>query len=113
MPRDHVRTVRIPLKRDVVTTETVAVGSLAVTLHDANRKLLDAEAALDRMLESVVGEYTNFEVGDRLELDVYSCTPSTAAVDALQRAGFSTVTLHEHDRSKFAKCACTRSRRPS
>lgn len=115
MSPPDTRTVRIPLRRDVVTTETVPVGSLAVAVHDAQHALIRAEAALERMLDSLYGDkgWSNFEHGESFELDIYDCAPSPAAVEALFRAGFRVVAEHEHPRSKFAKCACVRTRRAS
>ncbi len=109
-----MRRERIPLKRDVVTTETVAIGSLAARIVAAERELLDAERQLEQMLDSLFGErdWKHFEVGPRRELDVYAVTDSAAAVAALHRAGFPTVVLHAHERAKFTTCACRSIRDP-
>ncbi len=107
------RSVRIPPKRNSITTESVPVGSLAVALHDAQRKIMHAEAQLDQLLDSLFGPsgWTNFEAGESFELDVYDCAPSPAAADALLRAGFRSVGMHEHARHQFVNCACVRTRK--
>lgn len=108
------RRERIPLKRDVVTTETVAVGSLAARIVAAETELLDAERQLEQMLDSLFGdrEWLGFEVGPRRELDVYSTTESAAAVAALHRAGFPAIRLHAHALEKFKACGCRTQKDP-
>lgn len=113
MRRDPPRRERIPPRRDVITTEAAPIGALAVALHDAHRKIMDAEAQLERLLDSLYGDngWSNFEAGETFELDVYDCTPSEAAAEALMRAGFRVVGQHEHALAKFVNCACVRARK--
>lgn len=39
-------------------------------------------------------------------IDVYEAMDSPAAVEALRRAGFVTVTLHDHEATRFLSCRC-------
>lgn len=103
------RRVRIPLRRDVITTEAVAVGALAARHARAEHELLAAERQIEDMLDSLYGRdgWTEWEAHEQT-LDVYDVLASDAAVFALQRAGFRAVTQHNHARSTFAHCACRR-----
>ncbi len=92
--------------RDVITTETVPIGSLAAALFGAEREMLAAEKQLERFLDSLYPlGWCDYEYGHGT-VDVYAVTPSDAAVFALFRAGFRQVRQHPHARSKFTRCAC-------
>lgn len=106
-----MRRERIPLRRDVVTTETVRVGSLAARVADAEAEMLAAETQLEAMLDSLYGDWSAWESGLGA-LDVYDAADSPAAAAALFRAGFLSVRTHDHDKTKFSKCHCATRRDP-
>lgn len=101
-----MKTVRIPLKRDVVTTETVRAGSIAARFYKALAELIDAERQIDGLLTALYGSYSDFEIGPD-GIDIYDAVDSAAAASALFRAGFRSVRAHDHDKTKFAKCSCS------
>lgn len=86
-------------------------AEIAMSLFGAERALLQAEAELELLLYSLYGtrpnDWSSFEYDRKARrLDVYSVTPSAAAVDALGRAGFAVVCEHDHAAAQFTGCAC-------
>lgn len=81
------------------------VGSLARDLREARTGLRDVEQRVDAFLESLFPGWrarfpttVGWRFTDPDAIDVYRvAVPSPAAVDALRRAGFRSVTLHDHD----------------
>ncbi len=87
------------------------IGSLARALREAQAEIRAVERQVDAFLESLFpGWRRRFPTGRGWRflppdtIDIYRVVPSPAAVDALRRAGFLVVTLHEHD-AQIA-CAC-------
>lgn len=79
--------------------------TLAEKLSVATSAFLRGESELERLLDSLFDRWSDF-AHHRLQLDVYGVTPAPAAVDALCRAGFISVCLHEHDAGEFKACSC-------
>lgn len=99
------------MARDTITTKMVPIGSLAVDLVSAERRKLRAERELHELLDSLFASWTTYEHHEFV-LDVYTADESDAARDALRRAGFIAIYLHDHAADSFAHCNC-RSRWPT
>ena len=84
---------------------------IARELFRAELGLRQAEDQLDELLDSLFGDRPDdwsdyhYDRSDR-SLEVFSVIPADAAFDALVRAGFQRVWLHDHSRDKFLRCAC-------
>jgi hypothetical protein len=96
-----------------MTVDATPVGSLARDLREARVDVWVVEQRVDEFLESLFpGWHARFptRMGWRFRppatIDVYDAVPSPAAADALQRAGFRTAILHDHDAAKFLTCTC-------
>ncbi len=92
----------------MMTARTTRIGIIAAAVVGAESALLRAERDVEDLLDALFGDWQHFEVGPDFSIDVYGVTPSPAAIDALQRAGFVTVWLHEHPNTQFTSCACRR-----
>ncbi len=92
--------------RETPIRVTITRGNLADELHQAERRLLDMRAKLEELLESLYpAGFTSFDSYDAT-LDVFGVLGSTAAVDALHRAGWVHVYEHDHAAAEFRRCAC-------
>lgn len=101
------------MSTDRVTVRITRAGALAAEFASAERSLIRAEHDIEALLDSLFGgRWRDFEVGaEDLAIDVYGVVPSPAATDALRRAGFVVVTLHDHASTQFLHCACRSSER--
>ena len=83
---------------------------IATFYFNALNGLSKAERELELVLDSLYGAHggwRDYETYRReRSLDIYGVIPSDAAVDALHRAGFASVTQHDHDIGEFVRCAC-------
>jgi hypothetical protein len=96
-----------------LTAESTPVGSLARELREARADLQVVRHRVSTFLESLFpGWRPRFPISAGWAfthpdaIDVYSIVPSPAAVDALRRAGFRVVTLHEHEATRVIACSC-------
>lgn len=80
----------------------------AARLASAESAFLDAERDVEALIDALYDKWTSFEVNAD-EIAVFGCTPSDAVATALRRAGWRTVTQHDHCAEKFIACACRRS----
>ena len=86
-------------------TKSDKVGALADVYARAFNRMRAAEIMVEDMLDSLLDGWEHFEINGN-QIDIYSATDAPAAVDALNRAGFRTVRIHDHGMSAFTKCAC-------
>lgn len=81
-------------------------GTLAADLRDSERSLRSAESRVEAFLTTLFPAWRGWVFTSPAGIDVYSVTETSAAVQALFRQGFVTVTLHHHQAERFITCKC-------
>ena len=91
---------------DEITARIVPLGSLAGELVAVQAMHIRVGHEMETLLDSLFPDgWLNYEHHD-FRLDVYGVHSAPAAIAALQRAGFTTIHLHDHRVSEFTRCAC-------
>lgn len=88
-----------------------SAGWLARLLIAAEHNLRDVERQVEGFLTSLLPDWQGWAfrrvIGGDVAIDVYMAIDSAAAAAALHRAGFATVTIHDHESRKIITCTCT------
>lgn len=90
---------------DGMNTVRVPIGSLAARYYRAVDELIAVERQTEQLIAALYESFSEWEAGPD-GIDIYDAIDSTAAAQALMRAGWKAVRCHNHERRRFKHCAC-------